>query len=235
MLSHSSASSLQFSLVMLPSRNINPLPGPWGSLCRNKSTALCVLELMSPLAIFSSHLPKDLQENGWMCKLNCKLHPIDSDSYVFPWNMPPGWSSLWVYPVSSYSKWLYGMLEPPRHPQTLSIKAAVSQLQSWCTAMVFFWVQFFLPVLHPNRLVNTLVGLKSSTVTILNKHAEKWKKMPSWWKASPCCFTQFSIYIEPWRPFLAVTSQFLSLLTLGFVTWCLSTPIQKRSTEGKHI
>lgn len=64
MLSHSRASSLRFSLVTLPSRSTNPLPRPRGSLCRNKSTVLCVLELMSPLAIFSSHLPKDLQENG---------------------------------------------------------------------------------------------------------------------------------------------------------------------------
>jgi len=30
--------------------------------------------------------------------------------------------------------------------------------------------QFFLPVLHPNGLVNALAGLQSSTVTILNKH-----------------------------------------------------------------
>lgn len=92
---------------------------------------------MSPLAIFSSHLPKDSQENGWMCKLNCKLHPIDSDSYVFPWNMPSGCSSLRVYLVFSYSKGHLSTLEPPQAPSDTQHRSCSLTAKRWHTAIVF--------------------------------------------------------------------------------------------------
>lgn len=134
-----------------------------------------------------------------MCKVNCKLQPIDSDS-CFPLKHISRMSS----PVFSYREWLQSM-HSPKHPQT----ASKLQVQNWYK-QGWAWVQLFLPIHHPNALVNSLVGLKSNN----SQETEKWKMTARWWRAGPCCFTQCSIDIEPWCPFSGcdIPKQYLSLL-----------------------